>query len=93
MNQYAEKCQNIELAHEMVGITFIRVGRKHLGPETIVNVHKVVDLQGSIVKWCYVTSHTFCGQVVYNYDVSCVTVARADIVDRMTGTRKRKRSS
>lgn len=43
---------------------------------TVVDYHTTTNLAGEVVKERYVATHEFMGQIVTDYDVCAVTIAR-----------------
>jgi len=43
---------------------------------TVIDYHTTTNLSGVVVKERYVSTHEFCGQIVTDYDVVPVTIAR-----------------
>lgn len=46
---------------------------------TVVDILKTYNAAGELVKVRYVSEHEFCGQMVRDYDVVAVTIARGII--------------
>jgi hypothetical protein len=59
-----------------IGTTYKPIGRKHASVCTVVDIYTTTNLAGEIVRVNYVTSHEFCGQTVFEYDVGDTTIAR-----------------
>lgn len=60
-----------------IGTTYKPHGKKHASLCTVVDIHTTTNLAGEIVRVSYVTSHEFCGQTVFDYDVCDTTIARS----------------
>jgi len=58
-----------------VGTVFTPIG-KNRSECTVTDFLVTRNLAGEIVKTCYVASHQFLGQTVFQYDVCSVTIAR-----------------
>jgi len=43
---------------------------------TVTDILKTYNFKGDLVKTCYVSTHEFCGQIVTNYEVPAVSIAR-----------------
>jgi hypothetical protein len=61
-----------------IGTRFIP-NRKIEREETIIDIHKTFNSKGEQVKFRYVTSHEFCGQIVTDDDVCQTTIARGQV--------------
>lgn len=58
-----------------IGQTFMPYG-KHPKLNTIIDIHTTTNSAGEVVKFRYVATHEFMGQVITDYDVNETTVAR-----------------
>lgn len=63
-----------------VGQKFMTRG-KHPQECTIVDIHTTRNLAGNLVRFEYVATHLFCGQVVEDRHVCEVTVARGLLIE------------
>lgn len=59
-----------------IGTQYIKTHGKVKQLCTVVDVWKTYDSKGELVKLRYVTSHEFCGQLVNDYNVVPVTIAK-----------------
>jgi hypothetical protein len=60
-----------------IGTVYKLPRNKHGLVCTIVDIHTTTNAAGDIVRVRYVTSHEFCGQTVFDYDVCDTTIARS----------------
>lgn len=44
---------------------------------TVVDIHTTTNAAGEVVRVSYVTTHEFCGQTVFDYNVCDTTIARS----------------
>ena len=59
-----------------IGTKFIPVGRKNNQVRTVVDILKTYNAKNELVSIRYVSAHEVMGQIVYDRDVSAVTIAR-----------------
>jgi len=62
-----------------IGQKYIPVGDKNKAVHTVVDIHTTTNAAGEVVKLRYVSTHEFCGQIVYDYDVNDTRIARGAI--------------
>lgn len=64
-----------------IGTKFIRYSNKAKRIETVVDFYTTTNINGNIIKSCYVTENIFMDQKVRNYDVAESTIARSEVID------------
>jgi len=57
-----------------IGTKYMTRG-KHPNECTVTDIHSTFNVSGEMVKFRYVSTHTFCGQTVTNYDVPQAAIA------------------
>jgi len=60
-----------------IGTRFTPIG-KSKAEHTVVDIHSTFNSRNELVKTCYVSSHLFCGQLVYNCEIPAASIARGN---------------
>jgi hypothetical protein len=58
----------------IIGMQFIRRGRRNKYIETVVDIYKTYNSKGELVKTTYVAEHEFLGQIVTDSEVPASTI-------------------
>lgn len=61
-----------------IGTVFTTQG-KHPKQCTVIDIYKTYNAAGELVKTTYVATHTFCGQIITEYDIPSATIVRGFI--------------
>lgn len=62
-----------------IGQQFKPIGKKHT--YTVKDIYYTRNHSNELIRFCYVCTHLFCGQVVTDYDVPEATIARSMLAE------------